>query len=74
MNKDEREYLELQLKPIKNDIHDLKICLLGEIGNPESLGLVGIVKENTNFRKIASKALWLVFAGLITAWIKIIFF
>lgn len=65
MNREEKQYFEEQLKPITIEVHDMRICLLGDAKNPEDQGLIGIVSLNTNFRKVASKALWLLFAGII---------
>ena len=53
---------------LKNKLQKIDICLNGDDSNPESLGLVFLVMENSNFRKKISKffvATWTAIIALI---------
>ncbi len=49
--------LGLDMKYIKDKVHQIDTCLNGDDSNPESLGLVHIVMKNTKFRRRVTKGL-----------------
>ena len=48
--------LHMDIKYLKDKVQRIDICLNGDDSNPESLGLVYLVRENTNFRQRIIKA------------------
>ena len=49
--------LSMDIKYLKDKVRRIDICLNGDDSNPESLGLVHLVRNNTKFRQKVTKIL-----------------
>lgn len=53
---------------IWEEIHGLSIVIRGDPDKREDLGLLGDVKDNTKFRKLTEKIVWVLAIAVIGAW------
>jgi len=60
--------LSMDIKYLKDKVQRIDICLNGDDSNPESLGLVHLVSNNTKFRRKVTRGLsatWIAITGIV---------
>jgi len=65
--------LGMDIRYLKDKVQRIDICLNGDDSNPESLGLVHLVSNNTKFRQKITKILTATWAAISAISVKFIY-